>query len=494
MNKPPSAELDRDPATLAPIERLLHESGIPPSEWAEIYDEFVAGSSIDEIENVYPYQWEGMWARPAQVMPEGEWDTWMIRAGRGFGKTRAGAEAVRKRVAAGLARAVTIIGRTPTDARDVMIEGPESGLIAVHPNDFRPTYEPSKRLITWPNGAIGHVRSSEEPDSVRGLQSDLVWGDEPASWKTGSAAWDNAALGNRLGKHPRAILTGTPRPLPWLRDLEKQAGTIVTTGSTYDNIDNLAPAFIRLILDRYEGTRLGAQELHALYLEDVEGALWKMATIEATRIQRWDPREPWRSLAAELDRARMELGLPLVPLQLARRRWRVIVAVDPPGETAECGIVVAAAPADGRQGYDHCLILDDASMPGPVAPEVWGPRVVATYKYWNAEAVYVEKNQGGDMTRSTIHAADPATRVEKISSADSKTDRAEPIATLYAKGWVHHVGHFPKLEDQMTTWVPTETKGKSPDRIDALVHCVRELLHDRQIVTSKVRSPLQKRI
>ncbi len=461
----------RDPATYAPFERWVAEQVQLGHHPDAAVDGFLASlTAAERIE--LQYAWTSLWARPNQVLPDGEWDTLFIRAGRGYGKTRTGAEGVRKLVCSGRARAVTLIAPTAADARDVMIENPESGLLVVHPQDVRPTYKPSIRSLEWPNGAIGYVRSAEEPDGLRGLNSDLVWGDEPASWKSGSAAWDNAQLGNRLGR-PHSILTGTPRPLPWLREIEQAAGTIVRTGSTYENITNLAPSFIRLILARYENSRLGAQELHAQYLEDVEGALWRMAAIEAARLVVWDQRDPWGSLVRALTpEVRAAAGLGAFTLHPRERRpWEVWVGVDPPGETAECGIVVATAPKGGKAGEDHAVVLDDMSTEG--APEVWGAQVVAAIRKYGAVGAVVESNQGGDMTRATIHNVDPNVRVDKVRASESKADRAEPVSVLYPQ-WIHHHGILSKLESQQTTWVPDESK--SPDRLDALVHVITKLL------------------
>jgi phage terminase large subunit-like protein len=417
-----------------------------------------------------------MWARPNQKLPNGPWRTWMIRAGRGFGKTRAAAEGVRKLVATGKYRAGTIIGRNPAEARDVMVDG-ESGLVTIHPPEVRPKYEPSKRLLTWPNGAVAHVRSAEDPDSIRGLNSDWVWGDEPASWRTGKEAWDQAMLGNRRLGEPRSILSGTPRPLPWLKELEAKPTTVVTVGSTYDNMRNLADAFIELILERYEGSRLGAQELHARYLEDVEGALWTLRTIEQGRFMKFDRAEPWKSLALGLALTNPHFGRGPEVFTKDHRRWVTAVGVDPPGETAECGIIVATAPRNGIAARDHAVVLDDMTIAGP--PEAWGPQVVAAAKKWNADVVIVESNQGGDQCRFVIHSADPTLNVEKVRAQDSKADRAEPISVLYAKGWIHHWGNLSGLEDQMATWVPDESK--SPDRIDAAVHVLTHLLRPTTI-------------
>jgi phage terminase large subunit-like protein len=356
----------------------------------------------------------------------------MMRAGRGFGKTKGGAEAVRRRVITRRARQVGLVAPTAADARDVMVEGP-SGILAVHPDSERPLYEPSKRKLTWPNGAVGHVYSADEPDRLRGPEHDLTWNDEPASWKR-PEAWDNMQLGLRAGRDPRAIVTMTPKPLPWLRALADHRSTVTTGGATYENAANLADPFLADVLDRYEGTRLGRQELHGLFLDDVEGALWAMPTIEAHRVHGWLPGPA----------------------------WQLIVAVDPPGETAECGIVVVAGQRGVPRGQAY--VLDDSSLAGP--PEVWAAQVVATVRRWGAEAAYVEANQGGDMVRAVIHAVDPTLNVRKITASLSKEARAQPVATAYTRGRVHHVGYFGMLESQMTTWVPRE--GKSPDRVDAL--------------------------
>lgn len=476
----------RDPNNLSPLERFI--ASFPVDQREEAIGRFYDAHTALERENLR-YAWYRLHARPNQRMPRGDWDIWQVRAGRGFGKTRIGSESVRRRVNRGRARAVALIAPTASDARDVMVEG-ESGILAVHPADTRPVYKPSNLKLEWPNGAVGFVRSAEEPDRLRGLNIDLIWGDEPASWKTGSAAWDNALLGNRRGT-PKAILTGTPRPLPWLREIERLSRTVVTRGTTFDNAANLADAFIRLVVERYGGTRLGRQELLAEFLDDTEGALWVLATIEAHRIVRFDRARPAESLADALIAQGGVVDLARVAtLRKDRRKWRTIIAVDPPGETAECGISVATAPTRGVSGRDHAVILADETVEG--RPEEWGAAVVKAWRTWGADAVYVEANQGGDMCRSTIHAVDPDCPVKKIRAKASKKDRAEPVAALYERGWVHHYGHFPKLEDQLTTWVPDESA--SPDRLDSVVHAIRELLVVTPVAPAKVLSPLGHRI
>jgi phage terminase large subunit-like protein len=439
--------------------------------------------SLDDDEAAaLAFDWE-FWRRPEQALPEGEWDVWSIRAGRGFGKTRTGAETIRELAHSSTTGLLAAIAPTSGDARDVLVEG-ESGLLAVSPPWDRPKYEPSKRRVTWQNGARLTLFSGEEPDRLRGPQHEIVWIDEPASMALGEESVDNARLGLRLGRAPKLIMTGTPRRRPWMKRLEEEGGTVVTTGSTYENLRNLAPTFIKVILGRYEGTRLGRQELHAEYLDDVEGALWVLSTIEEHRFAEFDRDNPDLSLRSSLMKLGREPGRP------DRRRWRTIVAVDPPAETAECGIAIGAAPVKGRAGVDHAVVLADESTAG--RPEEWGAAVVSAVRRWEAEAVYVEANQGGDMTRSTIHAVDPSVVVKKITARDSKKVRAEPVAALDEKGWVHHVGVMPTLEDQMTTWVPDE--GKSPDRLDARVHLIRELLSDRSSGRGRIGSITDKTI
>lgn len=465
-------------ATLTRSMSIIEEylDRIPAEDHAEFIRRFHASLSAQEREE-FRFKWNTFWSRASQRLPKviTGWRGMFWRAGRGFGKTRTGAEAVRSLVLGGHARSILLIGSTAADARDVMIETPGAGLLDVHPDNVRPIYKPSVRTLEWPNGTIGHVRSAEEPDSIRGLSTDLVWGDEPASWKYGKEAWDNAMLGLRVGL-PHWLLTGTPRPLEWLRKLEDQQGVVVRTGSTYENMGNLAATFIEMVLAQYENTRLGIQELHAKYLDDVEGALWRLVTVELSRFAHFDTSRPWASLMELLTlEHRIQMGVgQFKPERGERRPWHTWVGVDPPGETAECGIIVGTAPIRAKAGRDHAVILADCTVSGP--PEVWGKAVVEAVHAYGCDGVVVESNQGGDMTRSTIHAADPNVRVEKVRAVDSKSDRAEPVSMLYSKDWIHHDGVLARLENQMTTWVPSESP-KSPDRLDALVHLVTHLLH-----------------
>lgn len=433
------------------FERLVFENRI---------DEFLGALAEDELEALR-YDWR-MWAHPNQQVPTGMGvnnRVWMIRAGRGAGKTRAGAETTRRMIER--FPRVALIGPTAADVRDVMIEG-ESGLMTVFPPGQRPMYEPSRRRVTFHNGAIATTFSAQEPERLRGPQHHWAWGDEPASWTYGDRAVENLLFGLRLGDWPWLMLTGTPKPVSWLRKLTRRFDTVVTTGSTYGNAPNLARGFVTDILDRFEGTRLGLQEIYAEELEGSENALWTEQMLDETRFAGFNMDDPWKSLGQEL------AGW-VRPVR-ERRPWRTIVAVDPPGSTAECGIVAGSAPVSARR-EDHAVILEDASTAG--TPEQWAAKVVETFQRWNASKVVVEANQGQQMTRAVIHNVDPTVPVSLIQASESKEARAEPVSVLYTRGRVHHIGFFPMLESQQITWEPG---GTSPDRMDALVHCVASLL------------------
>lgn len=437
-------------------------------------EQYVRDLSPDE-QYALLFDWR-VWRRAAQAPPAGDWRTWMILAGRGFGKTRTGAEWVREEVREGRARRIALVGRTAADVRDTMIEG-ESGILACSPKAERPVYVGSKRRLTWPNGAYAIAYSAEEPDRLRGPNHDLAWADELAAWRYPDA-WDQLMFGLRIGANPRALVTTTPRATRLVRSLAARDDVVITRGSTYDNVANLAPSFVEEMRTRYEGTRLGRQELHAEILEDVEGALWTDGMIDVSRIGTWDAMDPWASLFSfTADEAHRK----------DRRAWRTIIAVDPPGETAECGIVAITAPVNGAGGVDHAAVLGDASLEG--RPEEWGRAVIEAARLWSADRIVVESNQGGDMTRATIHAVDPKVRVEKVTARGSKQSRAEPVSALYERGLVHHVGFLPRLEQQMTTWVPGE--GRSPDRIDALVHGVTYLLPSKPSAKVRISAPVR---
>lgn len=398
--------------------------------------------------------WE-IWARDQQLPPSGAWSTWLLLAGRGFGKTRTGAEWIHQRVRDGIARRIALVSATAADVRDTMVEGPAGILATAHPST-RPRYEPSKRRLTWPNGATATTFSADEPERLRGPQHDTAWCDELAAWRYPDDAWDNLAFGLRLGD-PRAVVTTTPRPIPLVKALLKDPSTRTTRGSTYDNAANLAASALTKFKRKYEGTRLGRQELFAELLEDTPGALWTLATIERNRVR----------VAPDL--------------------VRVAVAVDPqvadPSRTtedsAETGIVAGGIAADG-DGY----VLRDES--GHYSPGEWGERSVLLFDELSADVIVVEDNQGGAMAEhvlttaaAALHRAERRTsahvHVMRVHASRGKQTRAEPVAALDEQGRIHHVGTLRHLEDQMCTWVPGE---KSPDRMDARVWLLTHLMLD----------------
>jgi phage terminase large subunit-like protein len=384
------------------------------------------------------YDWR-LWQRPKQATPEGDWRVWLVLAGRGFGKTRTGAEFVREQVAAGHARRVALVGPTAADVRDTMIEG-ESGLLAVFPPDERPKYEPSKRRIAFHNGAVATAYSADEPDRLRGPNHDLAWADELAAWRY-PEAWDMLMFGLRVGGHPRVVVTTTPRPTALIRSLVDRADVAVVRGSTYENRSNLAGPFLVEILERYEGTRLGRQELHAEILADVEGALWDRDSIDNHRVVQ----------APDLS--------------------RIVVAIDPAASSkatsSETGVVVAGVGTDG-----HGYILDDRTVKG--TPNEWASAAISAYHTFSADRIVAEANQGGDMVRHTLDTVESNLPVKMVHASRGKRTRAEPVAALYEQGRVHHVGVFARLEDQLCSWVPDVSP--SPDRLDALVWALSDLM------------------
>lgn len=380
-------------------------------------------------------------ARPNQRPPEGDWRIWLLLAGRGFGKTRTINEWALWQARTLPGSRGAIIAATAADARDVIVEG-VSGILTVAREHERPHYKPSKRRLTWPNGTVATLFSAEEPNRLRGPQFHWAIGDEVAAWKYPEAL-DMLMFGLRLGDDPRCALATTPRPTKQIRELIADPTTHVTRGSTYENKANLAPQFFAQIIAKYEGTRLGRQELNAELLDDVEGALWTLALIEAHRVTKHPP------------------------------LTRVVVGVDPKASVladSETGIVVAGLGVDG-----HAYVLDDASLND--TPERWASQVVSAYHRHKADRIVPEVNQGGDMVAATLRAIDPTVPVRPVHASRGKVTRAEPVVTLYEQGRVHHVGVFAKLEDQMCSWVPGEA---SPDRMDALVWAITELMIARR--------------
>lgn len=445
----------------------MHETNLHSSWIASLPEaarrELLASLTDEEALALY-HDWP-FWARPSerradgtytgQLPPPEPWRFWVVMAGRGFGKTRVGAEQVRQWVKG--FPLVNLIGATADDARDIMIEG-ESGILAICHPDERPTYRASKRRLEWPNGARSLIFTADEPERLRGKQHMKLWADELGSWRYGDS-WDQAMFGLRLGANPQAVVTMTPKPTQAVRDLLKHPSAVLTTGTTYENRANLAPAFYKEIITKYEGTRLGEQELHARLLEDVPGALWNRALLDILRV----------SAAPPLS--------------------HLVVAVDPAGsaseEASDTGIVVAGMSED-RQGY----ILADLTL--KASPAQWGRRAVEANRGWQADGIIAEVNHGGDMVEYTIQTVAQSlglvVPVKQIRASRGKRTRAEPISALYEQGRVHHVGAFADLEDQMCTWLPGDTD--SPDRMDALVWALTELMIGEQ-ASELTTSPAQ---
>lgn len=410
--------------------------------------EALASLSDVEAEQLL-HDWEFL-ARPDQLPPPGDWRTWLFLAGRGAGKTRAGGEWIRAKVKAGYQR-LALIAPTSADARDVMVEG-TSGILSVswqHDKDRTgklmglPSYEPSKRRLTWGNGAMATLFSAEEPERLRGPQHDAIWADELAAWKNAQDTWDMAMFGLRLGTNPQVMVSTTPKPIPLLRALLRDPTTEVTRATTHSNKANLADAFLAQIVKKYEGTRLGRQELAGELLEEAEGALWNRETIE---------------------RARLKGSLPEFK--------RVVVAIDPAvtakAESNLTGIIAAALGVDGR-GY----VLADSS--GRYSPDQWALKAIEQFDSLKADRIVAEGNQGGDLVRHTLHSVRSNVPVTIVHATRGKNARAEPIAALYEQNRISHAGQFAELEDQMCTWEPLGDQ-PSPDRIDALVWALTSLM------------------
>lgn len=436
-----------------------------------------------------PYPWQ---VPPGEVATHG---AWLMLGGRGTGKTEGAARYMDRhangppcdpRIQGG--HRMGIVAPTLGDAADACVNGP-SGLHTINPA-VRMKGGAGGTHVHWPNGATARLFGAYTQEDVERLRAGgnrcLIWFEELAAQRRLKEALEHTALGLRIGPRPHYVMSTTPKPRPELRDLVKNPRVLQTKGRTVDAI-HLDATVRQALLDEYEGTRTGRQELDAEILDDVEGALFAMLTIDANRFTGFNLDAPAASLAAQVTAsARSLLGLgEWTPPANDTRPWETWVAVDPPGETAECGIVVGAAPRRARAGIDHAVVLADMSLAG--TPEQWGAQVVAAFRKWDARGVLVEKNQGGDMTRSTIHAVDPRVPVTKLNAQGSKADRAEPVSALYSRGWVHHIGHLPLLEDQLTTWVPDISK--SPDRLDALVHLIAHLLPSGRTVQARAHSP-----
>ena len=403
------------------------------------------------------WRWAGS-ARSGQLPPDGDWESWVILAGRGFGKTRAGAEWVLACAEQTPGVRIALVGSTVADARSVMVEG-QSGLLACARPEAGLSFEPSLRRLTWANSSTASIYSAAEPDGLRGPQFHFAWGDEAARWPDAPATLANLRMALRLGASPRLLLTTTPRPLAWLKALVAAPGVVVARGATTENAANLPTAFLSAMQRDYAGTRLGRQELDGEFVDDIEGALWTRALLEQCRVR-------------------------AVPS--ARR---VVVGVDPPASSGDradaCGIVVVALGADGN-GY----VIDDASVQG-LLPEQWARAVVAAADRHAADRVVAEVNNGGDMVVAVLRSVSSTLSVKPVRAAAGKVARAEPVASLYAAGRVFHAGAFPALEDELCGLMlggAYAGPGRSPDRADALVWALAELLLGTTATTPLIRT------
>ena len=392
---------------------------------------------------------------PHQIAPRGDWRTWVILGGRGAGKTRAGAEWVRKAVegplprAPGKARRVALVAETLDQAREVMVFG-DSGLMSVCPPDRRPDWIAGRRLLVWPNGAEAQLFSAHDPESLRGPQFDAVWADELAKWRRGGEAWDMLQFALRLGDSPRACVTTTPRQSQMLRELLELPTTVVTHAPTQANRANLADSFLREIEGRYGGTSLGRQEIEGVMLAEVEGTLWSVDDLARCQVA---------------DRPELD---------------RIVVAIDPPGTSHagsdECGIVVAGARMTGELRNWHAVVLEDASV-SAARPTVWAEAAIAAMRRHGADRLVAEVNQGGDMVEAVVRSVDAMVPYRSVHASRGKVARAEPIAALYEQGRVSHLRGLSVLEDQMGLMTSRGYEGKgSPDRVDALVWALYDLM------------------
>jgi len=399
-------------------------------------DAEVAALTDEGVATKY-YGWAQKWARADQLPPDGDWTTWLMLGGRGAGKTRAGAEWVRALATAGVTP-IALVGETMTEAIAVMVRG-ESGLLNVHPADDRPALKGTS--LVWPNGVEAMVMSASDPDRFRGPQFAAAWCDEVAKWPDAEAAWDMLQFGLRLGDKPRQLATTTPKPTRLLRRLLADPLTVVTRAKTGDNQAHLAPSFMDAVVGRYRGSVLGRQELDGEMIEDAPDALWQ------------------RAMFVPVDRVAAD---------------RIVVAVDPPvtghAHSDACGIIVA-----GRVG-EGAVVLEDRTLK-PAAPLAWARRAVAAFHAHGADAIVVEVNQGGDLVKAVIAQVDANVPVRAVRATRGKWLRAEPVAALYGRGLVRHVAGLDELEDEMCAFGNDgRSDGHSPDRVDALVWAITELL------------------
>lgn len=430
----PAQILDRPGESLA--EQLAGLDEPDRQQWIESFTDEDLKRALED--------WD-FWARPAQKLPPGSWYTWLILSGRGFGKTLTGAQTCH--LWARNYPRIALCGPSAGDVRDAMIEG-ETGILNSGPKDWRPHYEPSKRRLTWPNGSIGTTfGAGEDPEELRGPQFYKAWCDELAAWQYAKEGIEMLDFGLRLGDQPQRVITTTPKPKPVIKELIKRDSTVLTKGSSMENVGNLSPVYFAEVIQPYIGTRLGRQEIYAEILDDVPGALWTTEMIERNY------------------RAAPDLN-------------EIVVAADPSvtEDGNECGIIVA-----GRSYEPRAYVLDDRS--GQMSPLAWGKRLIVAYQDFNADKIIAEANNGGELVRVNVQMAALAMGVKMppfdlVYASRGKRTRAEPVAALYEQDRASHLRPLPELEDQLTTWVPTDD---SPDRLDALVWAVTYLMIDQPV-------------
>ena len=410
---------------------------------------FLGELSNDDVEALR-FDWP-VWSRFKQRPPVTDWRTWLLLGGRGAGKTRTGAEWIKgialadPHFAGDAAGRIALVGQSYDDARDVMVEG-ESGILAVHKRGDRPQWLSSRRELVWPNGVVGKVFSSADPDSLRGSQFGAAWCDELCKWNAPQKTWDMLQFGLRLGASPRQVVTTTPKPMALLNRLLNDPATIAVRSATQENNANLAKGFLQYVTGIYGGTRLGRQELDGEILEVSEDALWKRDALEAQRV-------------AETP-----------------EMTRIVIAVDPPAssgsrsKSAACGIIAVGLGQDNK-----AYVLADKTIER-ATPNQWAMEVIELYHTLEADLIVAEVNQGGEMVSSVMHSTDASVPVRSVHANRGKWVRAEPVALLYERALVHHAGTFPELEDQMCRLGPDgKADGMSPDRVDALVWAITEL-------------------
>lgn len=439
---------------------------------------------LDWLEH-FKYNWE-FHALPKQRMPLGQWKTWIFLAGRGAGKTKTGSETVRKLVRDHGYRSIGLIAPTAADARDVMVDGKGgSSLLEITPPWEKLEYFPTKKRLVWGNGAVGATFSAEEPDRLRGPQSDLIWSDELAAWRYLQETWDQAQFGLRLGKNPKHIITSTPRPVSIIKNLAKVAvpaeemtedsveDVVITRGTTMDNAENLSPGFVQALIEKYEGTRLGRQELYAEILEDNPNAIFNQSDLDMGKVERT------KGALRSRSEVQFEFVMPQGPDSPQKFKTGIIeiaIAVDPSMsadiESDETGIIVM-----GRDAKNHLYVFEDQS--GIYTPNEWAEVVLGLYEKYDADTIVAEVNQGGDLVENTIRTVERERGMKRVNyrhvrASKGKIARTEPVGALAEQHRIHHVGDLPKLEEQLVEFAPGYER--SPDRLDAYVWGAHHLI------------------